>query len=190
MIVEASPTPSRYRSACVPASTRGLQGDVVYLSWPKAHLVYEPKCGGGGVARSQPMRTAVHSTWHGAQINFGDLTPYLTYGRTIEPSRVRPPVVWLLAAGRETRTLKPLPPGFLVHILDQISGWRFLVGTGAAFSILPYSSTLFVSGQEIVETTGSPIKWWGDFQVKLKLLNWTCLQAEVQRSLKNTKRAT
>ncbi len=25
------------------------------------------------------MNTAVHITWHGAQINFGDLTPYLTY---------------------------------------------------------------------------------------------------------------
>ncbi len=36
--------------------------------------------GGDGVAGSQPMRTAVHITWHGAQINFGDLTPYLTYG--------------------------------------------------------------------------------------------------------------
>ncbi len=32
-----------------------------------------------GVAGSQPMSTAVHITWHGAQINFGDLTPYLTY---------------------------------------------------------------------------------------------------------------
>jgi len=35
--------------------------------------------GEGGVARSQPMSTAVHITWHGAQINFGDLPPYLTY---------------------------------------------------------------------------------------------------------------
>ncbi len=26
------------------------------------------------------MSTAVHITWHGAQINFGDLPPYLTYG--------------------------------------------------------------------------------------------------------------
>ncbi len=34
---------------------------------------------GGGVARSQPMSTAVHITWHGAQINFGDKTPYLTF---------------------------------------------------------------------------------------------------------------
>jgi hypothetical protein len=35
-------------------------------------LVYEPKCaGGGGVVRYQ--------LYKGAQINFGDLTPYLTY---------------------------------------------------------------------------------------------------------------
>ncbi len=60
---------------------KGLQGDVVYLSWSMGELVYEPKCGGRGVvAGSQPMRTAVHITWHGAQINHGDLTPYLTYG--------------------------------------------------------------------------------------------------------------
>ncbi len=44
-------------------------------------LVYESQCGGiRGVAGSQPMSTAVHITCHGAQINFGDLTPYLTYG--------------------------------------------------------------------------------------------------------------
>ncbi len=35
----------------------------------------------GGVAGSQPMSTAVHITWHGAQINFGDLPPYLIFGR-------------------------------------------------------------------------------------------------------------
>ncbi len=35
-----------------------------------------------GVAGSQPqpMSTAVHITWHGAQINFGNLPTYLTYG--------------------------------------------------------------------------------------------------------------
>ncbi len=33
----------------------------------------------GGVAGSQLMKTAAHITRHGAQINFGDLTPYLTY---------------------------------------------------------------------------------------------------------------
>ncbi len=40
-------------------------------------LVYEPKCmgmGGRGVAGAQPIST------DGAHINFGDLTPHLTYG--------------------------------------------------------------------------------------------------------------
>ncbi len=36
--------------------------------------------GGRGIAGFQLMRIAVHTTWHGAQINFGDLNPYLTYG--------------------------------------------------------------------------------------------------------------
>jgi hypothetical protein len=38
-------------------------------------LVYESQCWGIGVAWSQQMSTAVHITWHGAQINFGDLPP-------------------------------------------------------------------------------------------------------------------
>ncbi len=64
---------------------RRLQGDDVYHSWPIiAPLVYEPKCGGEGggcgLAGSQPMRSAVHITWHGAQISLGDLTPYLNFG--------------------------------------------------------------------------------------------------------------
>ncbi len=33
----------------------------------------------GGRAGSQQMSADVHNTWHGAQINFGDLPPYLTY---------------------------------------------------------------------------------------------------------------
>jgi hypothetical protein len=60
-----------------------LQEDVVYLSWPIAPLVYEPKMSpnAGWGAGSQPMRTSVHIMWKGTQINFGDLTPYLTYVR-------------------------------------------------------------------------------------------------------------
>jgi hypothetical protein len=39
-------------------------------------LVHEPKCRGrGGMHGSQPM----YSCTHGAQINFGNVTPYLTY---------------------------------------------------------------------------------------------------------------
>ncbi len=46
------------------------------LSWlTNSALVYEPKCGGWicGVSANE------YSCAHGAQINFGDLTPYLTY---------------------------------------------------------------------------------------------------------------
>jgi hypothetical protein len=43
-------------------------------------VVYEPKCGGGGglLGLSQWVYTLYRCT-HGAQKNFGDLTPYLTY---------------------------------------------------------------------------------------------------------------
>jgi hypothetical protein len=40
-------------------------------------LEYEPKFEGRGVSAKE------YSCAHGAQINFGDLTPYLTYGRNI-----------------------------------------------------------------------------------------------------------
>ncbi len=48
---------------------RGLQRDVVYLSWPIAPSYSSPNArgwGGGVIAGSQPMSTAVHITGHGA----------------------------------------------------------------------------------------------------------------------------
>ncbi len=47
------------------------------LSWlTNINLAYEPKCGwrGGG----EGVSANEYSCTHGAQINFGDLTPYLT----------------------------------------------------------------------------------------------------------------
>ncbi len=43
------------------------------------------QCGGmgGEVAGSQPTSTAVHITWHGAQINFGIYLHILTYGSVL-----------------------------------------------------------------------------------------------------------
>jgi hypothetical protein len=52
---------------------RRLHRDVVYHCWPIAPSYTSPMRGDGGVAGSQPMSTAVHIPWHGAQINFGDL---------------------------------------------------------------------------------------------------------------------
>ncbi len=61
------------------------------LSWlANSALVYESKCGGrGGVAGSPPMSTAVDITWHGAEINFVHLTPYLTFGPYFRNSQER-----------------------------------------------------------------------------------------------------
>jgi hypothetical protein len=43
--------------------------------------------GEGVIAGSQPMSAAVHITWHGAQIHFGDLPPYLNYGWEVGEGR-------------------------------------------------------------------------------------------------------
>ncbi len=60
---------------------RGCQaGGHKEMSSINSALVYESKCGrrGGGVAGlSQWVQPCI--TWHGAQINFGDLPPYLSY---------------------------------------------------------------------------------------------------------------
>ncbi len=53
---------------------RGLHRDVVYLCCPIAPSNTSPNAG------SQPTSSAVHITWHGAQIKFGDLPPYDTGG--------------------------------------------------------------------------------------------------------------
>ncbi len=51
---------------------RGLQRYVVYLCWPIAPSYTSPNARGLGGLRG--------FTWHGAQINLGDLPPHLTYG--------------------------------------------------------------------------------------------------------------
>ncbi len=65
------------------AQIRGLPRDVVYLGWPIATSYMSPNAGGGGgcgVSANEDSFT------QGAQINFGDLTPYLTYGRVVRES--------------------------------------------------------------------------------------------------------
>ncbi len=81
--------------------------------------------GGGGVAAagSQQMSTAVYITWHGAQKNFEDLTPYLTYAHPHLPPRTPwrfPPLPPL--------KISPLPPEDSPHSLLKIPPtppWRF-----------------------------------------------------------------
>ena len=75
-------------------------------------------------------------------------------------------------------------PGQLVYVTDQLSNRRFLVDTGAAYSILPHQSSTLPSGPPVAGPNGRPIACWGDKPVQLVLNNrrfqWTFLLAAVQ----------
>ncbi len=66
-------------SAVLMIYIRGLQRCRLSLLTNSALEIKDQMRGEGGVAGSQPMSSAGHITWHGAQINFEDLPPYLTY---------------------------------------------------------------------------------------------------------------
>jgi hypothetical protein len=53
------------------------------ISWlTNSTLVFEPKCRGMGGGRGCGFSANEYSCAHGAQINFGFLTPYIIYGFT------------------------------------------------------------------------------------------------------------
>ena len=83
--------------------------------------------------------------------------------------------------------LNAVAPGLLVYINDQFTGRRFLVDTGAAFSILPHRSSDPATGQGLVGPSGSPIRCWGESAVKLKLagqhFTWSFLLADVSTAI-------
>jgi hypothetical protein len=65
------------------AKCRGLQRDVVYLGGPIAPSYMSANAGGGRELRGLTANEYMQ-LYTGAQINFGDLTPYLTYGQMIK----------------------------------------------------------------------------------------------------------
>jgi hypothetical protein len=75
-------------------------------------------------------------------------------------------------------------PGQLVHIKDQSSNRRFLVDTGAAFSVFPHSSTDPPCGPALAGAAGQSIPCWGEQQFQLsfkgKAFSWPFLLAAVQ----------
>ena len=83
--------------------------------------------------------------------------------------------------------LNAVAPGLLVYINDQFTGRRFLVDTGAAFSILPHRSSDPATGQGLIGPSGSPIQCWGESAVKLKLagqhFTWSFLLADVSTAI-------
>ncbi len=92
---------------------RGSLRDVVYLCWPLVPSYMSPNKGGGG--GSQPMTTAVHME---AQINFGDLTPYLNL--CLDTSTSMYLTVFLAGAKRRVLTFLYTPPTTNAEKLKQI----------------------------------------------------------------------
>jgi hypothetical protein len=53
-------------------------------------------------------------------------------------------------------------PGKLLYLRDQHSGVLYLVDSGAAFSIIPHSSSAPASGPPLTGPAGQPISCWGE----------------------------
>jgi hypothetical protein len=80
--------------------------------------------------------------------------------------------------------LNAVAAGMLVHVQCQLTGRRFLVDTGATFSLIPHSSTLPQARQPLlIGPSGKPIRCWGEERLQLpiggRLFAWTFLKAEV-----------
>ena len=58
--------------------------------------------------------------------------------------------------------LNAVGPGNLVHVEDHLSDRRFLVDTGASFSLFPSSSAAAPSGPCLIGPAGQPIPCWGE----------------------------
>ena len=79
--------------------------------------------------------------------------------------------------------LNAVAAGLLVHIVDRSNKRRYLVDTGASYSILPHKSPLPATGPKLFGPGGQPIRCWGERVVKLNLqdrtFSWKFLLAEV-----------
>ena len=58
-------------------------------------------------------------------------------------------------------TARPGRPGRLGLLVDEATGDRFLVDTGAVFSVIPFSSPTPPKGPAISSASGVPIPCWG-----------------------------
>jgi hypothetical protein len=80
--------------------------------------------------------------------------------------------------------INAVAPGRLVHIVDETSRRRFLVDTGAAYSIFLYSSPGKQSGPRLTGADGLHIPCWGEPWLSLsfhgRLFVWPFLLAKVQ----------
>jgi hypothetical protein len=79
--------------------------------------------------------------------------------------------------------LNAVAPGQLVHIVDQLTGRRFFIDTGASYSIFPHRSMSPPSSPTLPSVNGQRIPCWGKRPVQLNFhgrrFEWTFLLADV-----------
>ncbi len=71
--------------------------------------------------------------------------------------------------GSKKKHTSPSPSGAaLIYLKDSVSHTNYLVDTGAAISLIPFSSSLSATGPAIVNANGSPIPSWNFVRKQLK----------------------
>jgi hypothetical protein len=79
--------------------------------------------------------------------------------------------------------LAAVAAGSLIHIMDESSGSRFLVDTGASYSIVPHVSSAPATGPRLFGPDSQPIKCWGEKILRLqfqgRVFSWPFLLAAV-----------
>ncbi len=58
--------------------------------------------------------------------------------------------------------ISAIRPGRLFYVTDSVSGRRYLVDTGSAFSIMPWESSSLPSGPTLTAADGRLIPCWGE----------------------------
>ena len=80
--------------------------------------------------------------------------------------------------------LNAVAPGQLVTVTDQSTNRRFLIDTGAAYSIFPHHSKDPPNGPSLSGPGGAPIACWGERRLSLliggKTFSWPFLLAAVR----------
>jgi hypothetical protein len=84
--------------------------------------------------------------------------------------------------------LNAISPGDLLFVLDRFSNQRFLVDTGASFSVFPHRSTAVPNGPHLSGPDGKNIPCWGPRRMRLTFgrcrFVWPFLLAAVRFPIK------
>jgi len=83
--------------------------------------------------------------------------------------------------------INAVAPGKLIQLEDQLSQRRFLVDSGAAYSLLPFQSAAKATGPVLVAANNEEIPCWGERSVEVmfhgRRFTWQFLLADVSQPI-------